>query len=117
MDKCLSKKVSASTIKVHSYEPTQYDIDMGIIDIDKKELGAYYDLFQIEKKEMHILEKIGSFEGFLIIKCVESFINEDLGKDKQLIRTLRIYDLNNDYQLLESIALEQILGYNYDEKM
>ena len=97
VDKCLSKKVSGSTIKVHAYEPTESDIDMGVIDLDKKELDAYYDLFQIENKEIHILEKIGSFEGFLLVKCIETFINEDLGKDKQLIRTLRIYDLNFNY--------------------
>lgn len=97
VDKCLSKKVEGSTIKVHAYEPTQSDIDLGLIDLDQSYLNAYYDMFKIEHKEMHILEKIGSFDGFLIVKCIETFINEDLGKDKQLIRTLRIYDLENNY--------------------
>ena len=117
VDNCLSKNVEGSIIKVHAYEPTQNDIDLGLIDIDTKELAAYYDLFQIEHKEMHILEKIGSFDGFLVVKCMETFINEDLGKDKQLIRTLRIYDLDNNYQLLDSILLEQIKAYSYNPQM
>jgi hypothetical protein len=66
---------------------------------------------------MHILEKIGSFEGFLLVKCIETFINEDLGGDKQLIRTLRIFDLENNYQLLDSILMEQIQGYTYNAQM
>lgn len=40
VDKCLSKNVSGTTIKVHAYEPNHCDIEMGILDIDIKLLDA-----------------------------------------------------------------------------
>jgi hypothetical protein len=69
-------------------------------------MSTYIELFKIVHKEFHILEKIGSFEGFLIVKCIEQFIDEKLGGKQMLIRTLRIYDLENNYQLLDIILLE-----------
>jgi hypothetical protein len=42
----------------------------------------------------------------MIIKVMESFIDESLGGKKMLIRSLRIFDLENGYQLLDTILLE-----------
>jgi len=98
--------VDGSVIKVRCYHPTVKDIDQGVIDVPKSCIDSYYDLFKMEHKEQHIIEKIGSFEGFLIVKVMESFIDESLGGKKMLIRSLRIFDLENDYQLLDTILLE-----------
>jgi hypothetical protein len=93
-------------IKIRPYEIKEKDIDSGLIDIPKESLSVYYNLFDISHKEVHIIEKIGSFEGFLIVKVMENFIDETLGGKKMQLRTLRIYDLENNYQLLDSILLE-----------
>ena len=74
----------------------------------------YIDLFNLEKKDIHIVEKKGSFERFLIVKCMETFIG-DMGKDKNLIRTLRIMDPDNHFKMMDQIILEQIPAYHYNE--
>lgn len=65
---------------------------------------------------MHIIEKKGSYERFLLVKCMESFIG-NVGEDKNIIRTLRIYNPDYDFELMDEIILEQIPAFTYNEQV
>lgn len=117
VQQCLKHDIVGQVIKVRCYHPTKKDIDQGVIDLPYESIDTYHDLFKIESKEQHIIEKICSFEGFLLVHVMESFIDEELGKDKMILRTLRIYDLDNHYQLLDTILLEQIKAYTFNAQI
>jgi hypothetical protein len=73
-------------------------------------------LFELQKKDIHIVEKKGSFERFLIVKCIESFIG-GIGGRKNMIRTLRIINPDDNFELLDEIILEQIPAYTYNPQL
>jgi hypothetical protein len=91
------------------------DIKRGVITLPE-DMPSYIDMFELLKKDIHIVEKKGSFERFLIVKCMESFIG-GIGGDKNIIRTLRIINPDNNFEVMDQIILEQIPAYTYNEKL
>ena len=109
----MKKDVEGFTIKIRSYQVKTEDKNRGIISMPEN-IPDYIDLFNMEKKDIHVVEKKGSFERFLIVKCMETFIGH-MGKDKNLIRTLRIMDPDNDFKMMDQIILEQIPAYHFNK--
>ena len=47
---------------------------------------------------------------------MESFIG-GMGGDKNIIRTLRIINPDNDFEIMDQIILEQIPAYTFNEQL
>ena len=52
----------------------------------------------------------------MVVKTIESFV-KGMNSNKNLIKTIRLYDCANNYTLLDSILLEQVRVFTYNEKV
>jgi len=62
------------------------------------------------------METRQAFDSYLIVKTVETHIGRTGGR-KTVIKTLRLYDCNHHYHIMDELLLEQINSWTFNEKV
>mmetsp|Transcript_19633 Transcript_19633/g.30276 ORF Transcript_19633/g.30276 Transcript_19633/m.30276 type:complete len:223 (-) Transcript_19633:1477-2145(-) len=98
---------------MRGYKYTKADVDDGSIWFPtNKGHKKHTDMFAVIRRHFEILESDTSDDFYIIVKTIEQFYN-GFGGSSNIIKVIKIFDPQNNFELIDEILVEKINCWNY----